>query len=188
MRSIDIAVHLLKKSIKLGQNDSNYYMDFIKLHKLMFLAQCYLNFEYNLDLFDDKITANDDGPYVDGLNSVPAICGFDIIKNIDDLMVHLHHIMPCHLAHILPLPLLRGETLDLILDVFGKCDTYEIVKISKNTTASQHCYSKAHNNVINQEILRKTGQEISKTILSHQEQNGSILIKKLTLPKNQGNK
>lgn len=66
--------------------------------------------------------------------------------------------------------------------------TYEIVKISKNTTAYQHCYSKEHNNVINQELLRKTGQEISKTILSHQEQNGSILIKKLTLPKNQGNK
>ena len=126
MRSIDIAVYLLKKSIKLGQNDSNYYMDFIKLHKLMFLAQCYLNFKYGLNLFDDKITATDDGPYVDGINSVPAMCGFDIIKNIDDLNQHLHHIMPCHIAHILPLPLLRDETLDLILDMFGKYELYDM--------------------------------------------------------------
>lgn len=188
MRSIDIAVHLLKKSIKLGQNDPSYYMDFIKLHKLMFLGQCYLNFEYGLNLFDEKITANGDGPYVDGLNLVPAICGFGEIKNIDNLNQELYHIIPFHLGHLLPLPLLRDETCDLILEMFGKYDTGEIVKITKNTIAYQHCYSKEHNNVINQELLRKTGQEISETILNQQKQSGPILVKKSTPSKHTGNK
>ena len=44
MNSVDIAIHLLRKSIELGQKDSNYYMDFIKLHKLMFLCQCYFKY------------------------------------------------------------------------------------------------------------------------------------------------
>lgn len=171
MKSIDIAIHLLRKSIELGQKDSNYYMDFIKLHKLMFLCQCYFKYEYGLNMFEDKITANGDGPYIEGLNSVPAICGFSRIKNIDKLNKYIDDTIPLHLGHILPLPALRDEICDLILDIYGKCDTSEIVKITKNTIAYKYCYSKNNNNVICQELLEKTGEEISKIIFAKQRQS-----------------
>lgn len=177
MNSIDVAYHLLKKSITLGQKDSDYYMDFVKLHKLLFLGQCYLNFEYGLDLFDDKITANADGPYVHGLNLVPALCGFGEIKNIDDLEMYLNCAIPYHLTHKLPLPLLRDETCDLILENFGNYSTMELVKMSKKTIA--YCYSfGVDNNVISRELLTKTGCELAKIIKYQQEENGVSLSKK----------
>ena len=122
-------------------------------------------------MFEDKITANGDGPYIEGLNFVPAICGFGRIKNIDKLNKYIDDTIPLHLGHILPLPALRDEICDLILDIYGKCDTSEIVKITKNTTAYKYCYSKNNNNVICQELLEKTGEEISKIIFAKQRQS-----------------
>ena len=46
MRSVDVAVDMLDKSIERGKKDPNYYMDYVKLHKLLYLAQCYLSFKY----------------------------------------------------------------------------------------------------------------------------------------------
>ena len=45
MRSIDVAVNILDKSIERGKEDPSYYMDFVKLHKLLYLGQCYLSFK-----------------------------------------------------------------------------------------------------------------------------------------------
>ena len=178
MKSIDIAYHLLKKSIKLGQEEPKYYMDFIKLHKLMFLAQCYLNYEYGLNLFDECITANEDGPFVNGINAIPAICGFGEIKTIDELNSYLNDMMPFHINHRLPLPALRDETCDLILDMYGKYNTLEIVKLSKNTIAYNYSYSENSRNVITKALLTKTGEEIYN--MHKQEKNVSVLTKKLT--------
>lgn len=178
-KSIDVAIKMLEESIERGKYDQSYYMDFVKLHKLMYLGYCYLNFLYGLDLFEEKITANSDGPYVDGLSLVTALCGFENITNIDNLR---------QLRFNLPLSYSRDEICDLILDVYGRYDTKEIVEISKATIAYQQSYSENHNNIINLELLVKTGEEISKSISMGQGKVNTRLVKRLTEPKNTENK
>lgn len=151
MRSIDVAVNILDKSIERGKEDSSYYMDFVKLHKLLYLGQCYLSFKYEMDLFNDKITANDDGPYVDGLKLIPAICGFDEIKTMDEFKL-------CKMT--LPLTLSMDETVDYILNKFGKYSTDEIVRLTKDTIGYQEVYDKSCNNEINKELIIKTGKSL----------------------------
>lgn len=151
MRSVDIAVNILDKSIERGNEDPSYYMDFVKLHKLLYLGQCYLSFKYEMDLFKDKITATDDGPYVDGLKLIPVICGFDEIKTMDEFK-------QCKMT--LPLTFSRDETVDYILDKFGKYSTEEIVKFTKDTIGYQEVYGKSCNNEINKELMIKTGKSL----------------------------
>lgn len=151
MRSVDIAVDMLDKSIERGKEDPSYYMDFVKLHKLLYLGQCYLNFKYEMDLFMDKITANDDGPYIDGLKLIPAICGFGEIKTMDEFK-------QCKMT--LPLTFSRVETVNYILDKFGKCSTDELVRLTKGTIGYQEVYDKSCNNEINKELIIKTGKSL----------------------------
>lgn len=178
-KSIDVAIKMLEESTQRGKYDQSYYMDFVKLYKLMYLGYCYLNFLYGLDLFEEKITANSDGPYVDGLSLVTSLCGFEKITNIDNLR---------QLRFNLPLSYSRDEVCDLILDVYGRYDTKELVEISKATIAYQQSYSENHNNIINLELLVKTGEEIFKIINMRQEHVNTRLVKKLTEPKNCSNK
>ena len=56
MRGIDIAINLLDKSIQRGKEDDRYYMDFVKLHKLIFLGQCYHRYVWDIDLVDNNNT------------------------------------------------------------------------------------------------------------------------------------
>lgn len=165
-KSIDVATYLLDKSIERAQEDSSYYMDFIKLHKLMYLGKCYLDCMYGIDLFEEDITANSDGPYIKGINSVPAVCGFGKITNIDELKQYLKN-------DILPLSLSREEICDAILDMFGKYSTLELVRITKNTLAYKNCYSTNHNNIMNKELMVKTGE-----MLFANKEKEPILIKR----------
>ena len=96
-------------------------------------------------------TANDDGPYVDGLKLIPAICGFDEIKNMDEFK-------QCKMT--LPLTLSRDETVDFILDKFGKYSTDEIVRFTKDTIGYQEIYDKSCNNEISKELIIKTGKSL----------------------------
>lgn len=151
MRSIDVAVNILDKSIERGKEDPSYYMDYVKLHKLLYLGQCYLSFKYGMDLFNENITANEDGPYVDGLSLIPAICGFGEIKTMDEFK-------QCKMT--LPLTFSRDETVDFILDKFGKYSTEEIVRLTKDTIGYQEVYDKDCNNEINKELMIKTGKSL----------------------------
>lgn len=151
MRSIDVAVNILDKSIERGKKDPNYYMDYVKLHKLLYLGQCYLNFKYEMDLFMDKITANDDGPYVDGLKLIPVICGVDKIETTDELKL-------CKM--IFPINLSSDKTVDFLLDKFGKYSTDELVRLTKDTMGYQEVYDKSCNNEINKELMIKTGKSL----------------------------
>lgn len=36
-KSIDVAIKMLEESTQRGKYDQSYYMDFVKLHKLMYL-------------------------------------------------------------------------------------------------------------------------------------------------------
>lgn len=73
-KSLDVAIKILEGSIERGKSNLEYYMDIIKLHKLMYLGYCSLSYLYELELFEEEITANVEGPYIEGLNSMLAMC------------------------------------------------------------------------------------------------------------------
>jgi len=153
-RSIDVALTLLEKAIERGKIDSDYYIDNVKLHKLLYLGQCFYRFCYDKDLFEDKIIAIEDGPYVEGLNFVVGLCGFDKIKNVDDLREKVY---------LFPISPSRDEVCELLLDKFGKYTTDELVLITKKTSAYQKCYG-CCNYFIGNELMKKTGEYfLSKT-------------------------
>ncbi|MBQ7345964.1 MAG: DUF4065 domain-containing protein [Oscillospiraceae bacterium] len=127
-KSIDVAVAMLNKSIDYAfeYNEPKYYMDYVKLHKLLYLGQCYILSRYGLRLFEEDITAHNCGPYVDGIGTIPANYGFGVIKE---------KIQGDNSKGIIYLPLTfsRDETVNEILKEFGMCTTDEVVRITKET-------------------------------------------------------
>lgn len=148
MRGIDIAINLLDKSIQRGKEDERYYMDFVKLHKLIFLGQCYHRYVWDIDLVDNNIVMREDGPYINGLNSVVAYCGFDEIKNIDELKREI--------GFYFPVTPLRNETCDFILDNFGRLSTMDLVKLTKQTDIFKKMIG-CNNSVVNNDSIYNTG-------------------------------
>lgn len=125
----DVAMAMIKKSIILAKEneDDRYLMDFVKLHKLMFLGQCYILYYYDIELFQESISAHSCGPYVDGINFIPATYGFSEIKDSKN--------QDGYEPMFLPLSLTRGETVDIILEKYGTLTTKEIVTKVKETYA-----------------------------------------------------
>lgn len=80
--SLDAGMAMVNLSIDLAmaEGDPRYYMDSMKLHKLLYLSQCDMLQTYGRRLFADKITAHNCGPYVDGIRSIPAKRGFGLLK------------------------------------------------------------------------------------------------------------
>lgn len=150
VKSIDVALTLINESIKRGQNDPDYYMDYIKLHKLMYLGQCLVRNKYGFDLFGEQVLASETGPYIEGLDVITAACGFDEIRTNEGLKKYTPVLIP----------ILRKECCDLILDIFGKYNTEEIVKFTKNTYAYRNSYIKNQNNIIHKELMTITGEEL----------------------------
>ena len=74
----DVAMTMVNRSIELAQStgDENYYMDFVKLHKLLYLGQCAMLSTYDQLLFEEQISAHRCGPYVEGIHFVPGTQGF----------------------------------------------------------------------------------------------------------------
>lgn len=173
LKSIEVAARLLDKSIKRAQDNPKYYMDYIKLHKLMFLAECLICYEYDIDLFKEKVTTEDTGPYIGGLELITAVYGFGKIKNIESLKKYVW---------FFPLPLLRDETCDYILDMFGELSTIEIVRLTKNTIAYQESYNKdetttVKNNTIKRDLMKKTGEILFKQKVEWHHRRKSIELK-----------
>lgn len=162
MRSIDVAIAFLTKSIERGKEDSRYYMDFVKLHKLMFLGQCYHRYIWDMDLVEESILMDDAGPYINGLNAVVAYCGFGEIEDIEKLKKKQ--------GFYWPMTLLRDETCDFILDNFGTLTTMELVKLTKSLDAYQRMIG-CNNNVVNNDTIYKTGNDI------FEKDDESILLK-----------
>ena len=81
-KSIDVAIAMVNRSIDLADDGKHpeYYMDFVKLHKLMYAGCCYLRAKYDMALFEEKVSVHHCGPLVDGLSQIPGICGFDLIR------------------------------------------------------------------------------------------------------------
>lgn len=155
-KAADVAIEFIDRSIDLWErnDDSNYLLDYVKLHKLMYLGQCYIMSLYKLKLFEDKISAHRCGPYVDGIDFVPAYCGFGKIKKkIDKSIVKLA---------FLPISYTRKETVEYILNCYGKYSTDEIVKISKDTYAYKKVFEQESNDkpLIPDDDIIRTGNEL----------------------------
>lgn len=167
MRSIDVAKALLEKAIHRGKGDNCYYMDFIKLHKLMYLGQCYHQYKWGMDLFEEDVILDGSGPYVDGMNLIPAKCGFDKIKEIKALEKD---------EFFFPLTLLRNETCDFILNWFGRYSTMELVKLTKNTEAYMNMLG-CCNNVINKEAMKKVGEDLFSAMEKDKDSDIKVKVK-----------
>lgn len=125
----DVAVVMINKSIDLAEekNDDRYFMDFVKLHKLLYLGQCFILSRYGMRLFEDDISAHRCGPYVDGIGFIPAEYGFEALKK---KIAKSKSGMP-----FLPISYSRAETVDFILGKYGTNTTDEVVLITKETKA-----------------------------------------------------
>lgn len=124
-RVADVAMAMVNRAIDMAEEteDPSYYMDFVKLHKLLYLGQCYMMINYGRPMFDEKIFAHKCGPYVDGLSFIPGLRGFDEIRN---RFSQNHFIMPSFL---------RLATIEWVLSTYGACSTDELVEYSKSTPA-----------------------------------------------------
>ena len=128
-KSIDVAIAMVNRSIDLADDGKHpeYYMDFVKLHKLMYAGCCYLRAKYDMALFEEKVSVHHCGPLVDGLSQIPGICGFDLIRE---------PLNPADFGTIdMPLSYFRKEAIEKTLEKYGSCTTDQIVAIVKNTQA-----------------------------------------------------
>lgn len=130
-KSIDAAITMVNRSIDRVETDDdrNYYMDFVKLHKLLFVAQCHAHNQYKTSLFEEEIEVHHCGPLVRGLDLIPGKCGFDLITwRLDAKSFGTVD---------MPLTYYRSKAIDDVLDKFGKFSTDKIVATVKNTPAFQ---------------------------------------------------
>lgn len=121
----DAAMVMVNRSIELALKceDESYLMDFVKLHKLLYLAQCSMLNQYGCTMFDEKITAHQCGPYVEGIHFVPHMRGFGKI------------VFPFDERNFVRLSYRRMKIIKQVLDEFGKFSTEDLIQFTKETPA-----------------------------------------------------
>lgn len=124
-RAADIAMEIVNRSIKRAEvtGDDNYYMDFMKLHKLMYLGQCYMLARYGRRLFKETIRADYCGPYIDGISFIQGSRGFGLIKE------------PFEESEFLRPTLFRQVTIEWVLKTYGTKSTEGLIDLTKKTFA-----------------------------------------------------
>lgn len=124
-KAADVAMAMVNRSIELAKEygDESYYMDFVKLHKLMYLAQCSMLAQYGRTMFDEKITAHQCGPYVEGIHFVPRARGFGRITVPFDERIFAR---PSYR---------RIKVIGQVLEEFGGSGTGELIQYTKESPA-----------------------------------------------------
>ena len=119
----DVAMTMVNRSIEMAKTRSNnqYYLDSVKLHKLLFLGQYYMLKHYGRPLFEEEITAHYCGPYVNGIQVIPGTKGFAQIK---DPFSEREFVYPS---------VIRMNIIDRILEKYGQCSAEAIIEIAKET-------------------------------------------------------
>ena len=117
----DVAMTMVNRSIELAQStgDENYYMDFVKLHKLLYLGQCAMLSTYDQLLFEEQISAHRCGPYVEGIHFVPGTRGFGKIT------------VPFRESEFVFPSYWRQEIIDQVLKSFGTFSTEELIDYTR---------------------------------------------------------
>lgn len=124
-RAADIAMVMVNRSIALAleHGDESYYMDFVKLHKLMYLAQCSMLAQFEQNMFSEKITARQCGPYVEGLHFIPHKRGFGKIT------------MPFQDREFVRPSYRRIKVINQVLEEFGQLETEDLIQYTKGSPA-----------------------------------------------------
>lgn len=146
-RAADAAMAMVNRSIELARKtrDESYYMDFVKLHKLLYLAQCEMLARYGRLLFEDRITAHQCGPYVEGIHFIPGECGFGQIRNPFDA---IDFVKPSYR---------QMEVIDATLESYGTLRTEELIEYTRNTLP--YC-------AVADKITESYRPQISRTLMS----------------------
>lgn len=156
-KSIDAAVAMVNRSIELAKemDDRRYYMDYVKLHKLLYIAQCHALNEYDTRLFVEEIEAHRCGPFVRALDLIPGKCGFDLFTK---------RLNPTDFGTIdFPLSFSRKKAIEDVLNKYGTYSTERIVYTIKDTSAFQEYASLCESHQpIDLEVLRRAGSELFK--------------------------
>lgn len=123
--AIDAAMTLVNMSVDLAKrlDDSRYYTDYIKVHKQLFLAQCFMLENYHKTLFHERITAHRCGPFVDGLELLIKMRESGPIEE------------PFEPEDYVELSPLRQSILKWIVNEFGAYSAEELVEATKTTRA-----------------------------------------------------
>ena len=121
----DAAMAMVNRSLELVSEteDESYYMDFVKLHKLLYLAQCLMLIQYGQVMFDEAITAHQCGPYVEGIQFVPNNRGFGRIK------------YPFPKTEFVRPSYRRMRVIEQVLRDYGRESTQDLIRYTKETPA-----------------------------------------------------
>lgn len=124
--SRDAGMAMVNMSIDMAKekDDPRYYMDSMKLHKLLYLSQWTMLQKYGSRVFKETIWAHKCGPYVDGIKIIPARRGFAPINQPFD---------PEEDEIVWP-SVARVDVMEQILEEYGWKTTEELIRITKNTT------------------------------------------------------
>lgn len=119
----DVAMTMVNRAIELAETkgDSRYYVNSVKLHKLLYLGQYCMLKHYGRPLFEDEITAHYCGPYVEGIQIIPGERGFDLIRD------------PFPETEFVPPSIIRQDTINKVLEKYGHYSVDEIIDIVKRT-------------------------------------------------------
>ena len=122
-KAADVAMTMVNESIRLAEEtrDVNYYMDFVKLHKLLYLGQCYMLGIHDRPLFEETVSAHQCGPNVENIHFVPAERGFGVIDT------------PFSEDDIVRPSLVRIDAIEWVLRNYGNKKTEFLVEYAKST-------------------------------------------------------
>lgn len=122
-RVADVAMAIINKSIEFAREteDPAYYMDFVKLHKLLYWGQCQMLSTYSQPLFVEEITAHQCGPYVSGIHFVPKMRGFGVIT------------VPFSSRDFVTPSYNRMSVIESVIETVGAYTTEDLIELTKNT-------------------------------------------------------
>lgn len=120
---MDAAMIMVNKSIKMAEEKKNtaYLLDYVAVHKLLFLCQHKMLYKYGKSMFDEEIYAHECGPYADGLTFLLLERGSGPIRK------------PFEEKDIVPTTYIRQVVMEAILEEYGGLSTEEIVRTVKNS-------------------------------------------------------
>lgn len=151
----DAAMAMVNRSIELVREtgDKSYYMDFVKLHKLLYLAQCSMLAQYGQPMFDEKITAHQCGPYVEDIHFIPRYRGFgEITKPFSKS----EYVRPSYR---------RMKVIEQVLGEFGRNSTEELILYTKETapycTVADEIEGDCRPEISQEQMLQSTTYSVS---------------------------
>ncbi len=156
-----IATKFINKAIDMvkfsGQED--FYLNFSKLHSLMFIAQCYSLAEWDRPLFRGDAIARPDGINIDGL------CGFTSNSFGDELFKY--KVNESRYGTSTSLNDVQDSIIESVLLMYGRYNAIELAWMTKSTRSwqkNQQYVNDLDSPVVNYSYLIMDGEEFAMEI------------------------